>query len=241
MCGVVEEAIPLKDAETLRQHEEPQMRVAERFQHEVVTVSPGADTARAGRIATAMKVVAAEFDWRDDHPPRHSWANTVIYEVHVRGFTAHASSGVEFPGTYRGLIEKIPYLKELGVTAVELLPVQEFNAHERWGCDPGKPRSPVNYWGYDPVGFSAPNGAYSSAGDSGQQVAEFKEMVRELHAAGIEVILDIVLDHAAESGERGSRVVLGRDRQSCVDCTATLGRGHARRRLPPRSRGGSRT
>jgi glycogen operon protein len=143
------------------------------------------------------------FDWQDDRPPRHPWSSTVIYETHVRGLTVHPSSDVPDPGTYRGLIEKIPYLKELGVTAVELLPVQEFNAHELRTRDPFTGELLRNYWGYNPVSFTAVNGAYSSAGSSGQQTLEFKEMVRQLHAAGIEVIIDVVLNHTAESDERG--------------------------------------
>ncbi len=143
------------------------------------------------------------FDWQNDRPPRHPWSKTVIYETHVRGLTVHSSSGVPDPGTYRGLMEKIPYLKDLGVTAVELLPVQEFNTHELKTRDPHTGELLRNYWGYNPVSFTAVNGAYSSAGSSGQQTLEFKEMVRQLHAAGIEVIIDVVLNHTAESDERG--------------------------------------
>ncbi len=143
------------------------------------------------------------FQWHNDLPLRHSWSNTVIYETHVRGFTNHPNSGVEHPGTYRGLMEKIPYLKELGVTAVELMPVHEFNEWQGPGINPqtGKPLG--NYWGYDPVAFFAPKASYSSAGGMGQQKLEFKEMVRALHYAGIEVILDVVFNHTAEGNERG--------------------------------------
>jgi glycogen operon protein len=130
----------------------------------------------------------------------------VIYETHVRGLTIHPSSAVPDPGTYRGLVEKIPYLKDLGVTAVELLPVQEFNTHELKTRHPDTGEILRNYWGYNPVSFSAINGAYSSAGNAGQQTLEFKEMVRELHAAGIEVIIDVVLNHTAETDERGPTV-----------------------------------
>jgi glycogen operon protein len=144
-----------------------------------------------------------DFDWREDAPLRYPWSQTVIYETHVRGLTVHSSSQVRFPGTYRGLTEKIPYLKELGVTALELMPVQEFDARSCTARDRGTARSPRDYWGYEPVAFFAPHGAYSSAGDGGEQVLEFKEMVRELHVAGIEVIMDIVLDHTAESDEHG--------------------------------------
>jgi isoamylase len=143
------------------------------------------------------------FHWHDDRPPMHPWAKTVIYETHVRGFTVHASSGVEHPGTYRGLMEKIPYLKELGVTAVELMPIHEFNEHEVPGINPQTGKPLRNYWGYDPVAFFAPKASYSSAGGLGQQKLEFKEMVRALHHAGIEVILDVVFNHTAEGNELG--------------------------------------
>ena len=143
------------------------------------------------------------FDWQGDQPPRHPWSKTVIYETHVRGFTMHPTSGVDHPGTYRGLIEKIPYLTALGVTAVELMPVQEFNDTPLARTNPhtGQPLS--NYWGYDPVVFRAPKASYSSAGGVGQQKLEFKEMVRACHKAGIEVILDVVFNHTAEGDERG--------------------------------------
>jgi isoamylase len=143
------------------------------------------------------------FHWHDDLPPRHSWAKTVIYETHVRGFTIHPSAGVEHSGTYRGLMEKIPYLKELGVTAVELMPVYEFNDSEVPGINPQTGKPLRNYWGYDPVAFFAPKASYSSAGGMGQQKLEFKEMVRALHHAGIEVILDVVFNHTAEGNELG--------------------------------------
>ena len=143
------------------------------------------------------------FNWQDDLPPKHPWSKTVIYETHIRGLTLHPSAGVEHPGTYSGLMEKIPYFQELGVTAVELMPVYEFNECQASGTNPltGKPLT--NYWGYDPVGFFAPKASYSSAGGLGQQKLEFKEMVRSLHHAGIEVILDVVFNHTAEGNELG--------------------------------------
>ena len=143
------------------------------------------------------------FHWNNDLPPRHPWSETVIYETHVRGFTIHPNAGVEHPGTYRGLMEKIPYLNKLGVTAVELMPVQEFNENQATGINPqtGKPLG--NYWGYDPVAFFAPKASYSSSGGLGQQKLEFKEMVRAFHHAGIEVILDVVFNHTAEGNELG--------------------------------------
>ena len=143
------------------------------------------------------------FDWGLDLSPRHPWSKTVIYEMHVRGFTNHSKSGVDHPGTYRGLMEKIPYLKSLGVTAVELMPVQEFNDTSVTRKNPYTGQALKNYWGYDPVVFCAPKASYSSAGGSGQQRLEFKEMVRAFHRAGMEVILDVVFNHTAEADELG--------------------------------------
>ena len=143
------------------------------------------------------------FHWHEDRPPNHPWSKTVIYETHVRGCTIHSSSGVEHPGTYRGLIEKISYFKDLGVTVVELMPVQEFNEHQVIEFNPHTDVSLRNYWGYDPVAFCAPKGSYSSSGGLGQHTLEFKEMVRAFHEAGIEVILDVVFNHTAEGDERG--------------------------------------
>jgi glycogen operon protein len=143
------------------------------------------------------------FDWQGDRPPRHSWSKTIIYETHVRGFTVHPKSGVDHPGTYRGLMEKIPYLKELGVTSVELMPVQEFNENSVTRKNPQTNQELKNYWGYDPVVFYAPKASYSASGGMGQQKLEFKEMVRALHKADIELILDVVFNHTAEGNELG--------------------------------------
>ena len=143
------------------------------------------------------------FDWQSDQTPNHPWSNTVIYETHVRGFTIHRNSGVNNPGTYRGLTEKIPYLKSLGVTAVELMPVQEFNKNQVIGNNPKTDQPICNYWGYDPVALIAPNASYSSGQGLGGQIQEFKEMVRAFHKADIEVILDVVFNHTAEGDELG--------------------------------------
>ena len=143
------------------------------------------------------------FEWDGDQPPRHPWSQTVIYETHVRGFTIDSQSGVDHPGTYRGLMEKIPYLKTLGVTALELMPVQEFNESSVTRRNPQTGEPLRNYWGYDPVVFFAAKASYSSSGGLGQQKLEFKEMVRSLHDAGIEVILDVVFNHTAEGNELG--------------------------------------
>ncbi len=128
---------------------------------------------------------------------------SLIYETHVRGLTAHPSSGVEHPGTFQGVIEKIAYFKELGVTSLELLPVQEFDELENTRTNPVTGQRLRNYWGYSTIAFFAPKGSYSSSGSAGGQVDEFKRMVRELHKAGIEVILDVVFNHTAESDETG--------------------------------------
>jgi len=143
------------------------------------------------------------FEWNGDQPLRHLWSKTIIYEMHVRGLTIHPQSGVDHPGTYRGLTEKIPYLKTLGITAVELMPVQEFNETSVTRRNPLTSQMLTNYWGYDPVAFFAPKASYSSSGDLGQQRLEFKEMVRAFHNAGIEVILDVVFNHTAEGDELG--------------------------------------
>jgi glycogen operon protein len=156
---------------------------------------PGDDT------AVAMKSVVADprcYDWEGDVPLRRPYAETVIYELHVRGFTRHPSSGVapERAGTYAGLIEKIPYLQDLGVTAVELLPVFQFDAQDA-------PAGLPNYWGYSPVTFFAPHAAYSSRRDPLGPLDEFRDMVKALHRAGIEVILDVVFNHSAEGNHQG--------------------------------------
>jgi glycogen operon protein len=143
------------------------------------------------------------FDWAGDQPPRHPWSKIVIYETHVRGFTIHPEAGVKHPGTYRGLIEKIAHLRTLGVTAVELMPVQEFNDGPVTRRNPQTDEPLRNYWGYDPVVFRAPKASYSSATGLGQQKVEFKGMVQAFHKAGIEVILDLVFNHTAEGDEQG--------------------------------------
>ena len=148
------------------------------------------------------------FDWEEDAPPKHSASDTVIYEAHVRGFTIHPSSGVTHPGTYIGLTEKIPYLKDLGVTAIELMPVAEFNENEMIRLNPLTQERLRNYWGYNPVAFFAPKQSYSIGGSRGQQTIEFREMVKAFHRAGIEVILDIVLNHTAEGDELGPTISL---------------------------------
>jgi isoamylase len=149
----------------------------------------------------AMKSVVADpdrYDWQGDVPLARPFVETVIYELHVGGFTRHPSSGVaaEKRGTYAGLIEKIPYLQDLGITAVELLPVFQFDAQD---CPPGK----TNYWGYAPVSFFAPHQAYSSRKNALAVLDEFRDMVKAFHRAGLEVILDVVFNHTTEVGRTG--------------------------------------
>ena len=149
----------------------------------------------------AMKSVVVDpngYDWENDAPLRRPFTTTVIYEIHVAGFTRHRSSDVaaELRGTYAGMIGKIPYLQELGVTAVELLPIFQF---DRQDC----PRGLANYWGYSPVSFFAPHAGYSSRKDPLGPVDEFRDLVKGLHRAGIEVILDVVYNHTAEGNREG--------------------------------------
>jgi glycogen operon protein len=186
-----------------------------------------------GNIASAMKSVVADpsrYDWEGDAPVRRPFAETIIYELHVAGFTRHPSSGVsaEQRGTYAGLIEKIPYLQDLGITAVELLPIFQFDALDA--------PNGVNYWGYQPVSFFAPHQAYGSrsrAGSRAEPLAvldEFRDMVKAFHRAGIEVILDVVFNHTAESGQNGPTIcyrglangayyILEKDRSRYADFT----------------------
>lgn len=144
-------------------------------------------------------VIDEFFEWEGDRHLRVPLADTVIYEMHVRGFSQHSSSNAQHPGSYRGVVEKIPYLKSLGVTAVELMPVHEFPMRKFDGSSAG----PQNYWGYDPLAFFSPHRGYASSSEPGAQVNEFKQMVLELHKAGIEVILDVVFNHTCEGNERG--------------------------------------
>ncbi|MDR1744304.1 MAG: glycogen debranching protein GlgX [Planctomycetota bacterium] len=146
------------------------------------------------------------FDWDGDVPLLTPIEDSVIYELHVRGFTVHESSGVSKPGSFIGLTEKIPYLLDLGVTAVELMPVFEFDENENMRKHPRTGEPLLNYWGYSPIGFFSPNTGYAAdAGDAGV-LNEFREMVRRFHKAGLEVYLDVVFNHTAEGDERGPTI-----------------------------------
>jgi len=177
-----------------------------------VTVDPaifGYELGTPGKMSTSDSapyvprsvVVDSSFDWGDDRPMFRRWRDTVIYELHVKGMTAlHDRVPDELRGTYAGLASPAvtDYLRDLGVTAVELLPIHQFFSEP-----PLVERGLVNYWGYNSLGFFAPHNRYSASGDRGQQVREFKEMVRAFHRAGLEVILDVVYNHTAEAGALG--------------------------------------
>jgi isoamylase len=183
-----------------------------------------------GNLGSSMKSVAADlslYDWEGDEPPSHPYSETVIYEMHVGGFTRHPSSGVppERRGTYAGLVDKIPYLQELGVTAVELMPVFQFDVTEA-------PLDRTNYWGYNPVSVFAPHRGYSSRKDLLGPMDEFRDMVKALHRAGIEVLLDVVYNHTAEGDatgptfclkglENSAYYILGKSRDEYANYTGT--------------------
>lgn len=184
------------------------------FDHEKLLIDPYArgiavgsnyDRAKAcqpgSNISSSMKSVVVDYrgyNWEGDTPLRTPFRDTVIYEMHVRGFTCHPESGVTASkqGTYAGLIEKIPYLKELGVTAIELLPIFQFDTQD---APPGL----TNFWGYSPVSFFVPHTQYSSNQAPLGVIAEFRNMVKALHKADIEVILDVVFNHTAEGDHQG--------------------------------------
>lgn len=197
-----------------------------------ICVGRNYDRAAASRpgdnSATAMKSVVADlssFDWENDRPLNRPFRSTIIYEMHVAGFTKHPNSGVSPTkrGTYLGVIEKIPYLRELGITAVELLPVFQFDTQDAVA-------GLTNYWGYSPISFFAPHLGYSTEDDPLVCLNEFRTMVKELHKAGIEVIVDVVYNHTAEGNERGPTLslrgfensfyyILNNDRSTYADFT----------------------
>lgn len=154
-------------------------------------------------LALGIIARAADFDWSNVERPRLPWNEMIIYELHVRGFTIHPSSGVSNPGTFLGLIEKIPHLVEMGINAVELMPMQEFNENEVKKFPNPAQKDLFNYWGYSTVNFFSPMNRYAASSEINAAIVEFKTMVRELHRHGIEVILDMVFNHTAEGSELG--------------------------------------
>ncbi|MEA3296448.1 MAG: glycogen debranching protein GlgX [candidate division Zixibacteria bacterium] len=192
-----------------------------RFDPSVVLIDPYARALSGGEVwgkssnnggkpqtgrAWRSLITNDHFDWEFDQPLKTRMEETIIYELHVRGFTRNLNSQVSQTGTYEGLIEKIPYLKELGITAVELLPVNEFSEIDSAVSNPVTGEKLLNYWGYHSVGFFAPKASYASRCKNGSQVNEFKQMVKEFHAAGIEVILDVVFNHTAEGDQKGPTI-----------------------------------
>ncbi|HTY39172.1 MAG TPA: glycogen debranching protein GlgX [Bacteroidota bacterium] len=152
------------------------------------------------------RVIDPEFDWKYDKPLNRHLADSVIYEMHVRGFTRHPSSAVRHPGTFLGLTEKIPYLRDLGITAVELMPVTDFLETDCLARNPATGEQLLNFWGYHPITFFALKASYASEPALGGEVREFKSMVKEFHDAGIEVILDMVYNHTGEGDDEGASV-----------------------------------
>ncbi|MBD3174927.1 MAG: glycogen debranching protein GlgX [Armatimonadia bacterium] len=152
------------------------------------------------------RLVYEDFDWEDDRPLEIPIEDLVVYEAHVRGLTAHESSGSRHPGTFAALREKIPYLKDLGVNCIELMPIFEFDEWENSRQSPITGETLFNYWGYSTVGFFAPKTGLAATGKMGMQVDELKTLVKALHAAGIEVLLDVVFNHTAEGNEMGPTI-----------------------------------
>lgn len=185
-----------------------------RFNFEAVLLDPYA-RAIGGRDAWGVlpdfsrpyqhraQLIHDDYDWEDDRPLGTPIEDLIIYELHVRGFTQHHTSGAKYPGTFAAIREKIPYLKDLGVNCVELMPIFEFDEFEYDRNNPYTNERLINYWGYSTVGFFAPKAGYAATGVLGMQVDEFKTLVKELHRSGIEVILDVVFNHTAEGDERG--------------------------------------
>ena len=154
-----------------------------------------------GENTYKARVVKADFDWEDCTPLLLPMEDVIIYETHVRGFTKHESSGVEHPGTFAGLMEKIPYLCELGITAVELMPIFEFDEMRDYRERDGQ--GLVDYWGYNTVGFFAPNTSYCASVEYNREGNELKRLIKEFNKNGIEVYLDVVFNHTAEGNENG--------------------------------------
>jgi glycogen operon protein len=160
-------------------------------------------------LASSMRSVVidiSDYDWEGDRPLNQPMNEMVVYEVHVGGFTQHPSSGVGHPGTFSGIVEKIPYLKELGITAVELLPVMEFDRKEVLRMKPDGSGPLTNYWGYSTVSFFAPESSYCVSPELGAHVREFRDLVKALHRAGIAVILDTVFNHTSEGNHLGPTI-----------------------------------
>jgi len=149
------------------------------------------------------RIIYDDFDWENDRPLELNMEDLVIYEMHVRGFTKNKNSNVKYPGTFAAIKEKIPYLKDLGINCIELLPIFEFDEFENSKISEKTGERLMNYWGYSTVGFFAPKAGFAATGRLGMEVDELKATIKELHKNGIEVMLDVVFNHTAEGNERG--------------------------------------
>lgn len=152
------------------------------------------------------RLVFEDFDWENDRPLEKPLEDLVIYEMHVRSFTRHESSGVKYPGTFAAIRDKIPYLKEMGITCIELMPVYEFDEFENSRKNAENGETLYNYWGYSTVGFFSPKAGFAATGRFGMQVDELKNLIKELHRNDIEVFLDVVFNHTAEGNEMGPTI-----------------------------------
>ena len=194
---------------------------ADRFNRQKVVLDPYAKAittmlwsraaaARPGENGrTCMRGLVVDpsgYDWEGDQPLKRAMAETIIYELHVGGFTRSPSSGCQSPGTFAGIVEKIPYLTDLGITAVELLPVFAFDEQSPRSVSPRDGRPLKNYWGYDPVAHFAPHPLYGRVPHTQSVLWDFRDMVKALHWAGIEVILDVVFNHTGEGDDLGPTI-----------------------------------
>lgn len=166
-------------------------------------ISGGAQWGKRTPFERRSMFLRRQYDWQGDVPPLIPVEDSIIYELHVRGFTIHPSSMTSHPGTFTALVEKIPYLQSLGVTAVELLPIHEFDENDCPFSNPKTGEKLVNFWGYNSIGFAAPKASYAASGNRQGQLGEFRDMVRAFHQAGMEVFLDVVFNHTGEGDHRG--------------------------------------
>ena len=199
----VEYAYKIDGPQTLPHRYNPNLLLADPYAIALSGRITWADSSHKNTLFHRAILVNKEYDWEFDQPLNRPLADSIIYELHVRSFTQDKSSKVNNPGTFRGLIEKIPYLAELGITAVELLPITEFDELDNDRINPETGSTLRNLWGYHPLSFFAIKPAYSASELPGSEINEFKDMVKAFHAAGIEVILDVVYNHSGEGDHRG--------------------------------------
>ncbi len=202
----IEYAYRLSGPEGMRHQFDPDTLVHDPYAIALYSRAYWGDNSRKSKKTFRCSLLkTSDYDWEDDQPINRPMSESVIYEMHVRGFTHDNSSGVSAPGTFKGIIDKIPYLQDLGVTAVELLPVTEFDELDNERINPIDNSPLHNFWGYNPLSFFAPKSAYADNKQPGGEIDEFRDMVKALHAAGIEVILDVVFNHSGEGDHRGPK------------------------------------